>query len=187
MRALGLKEGQVFTYREFAPDIHPSVFIAPTATVIGRVSLSEYASVWFGAVIRGDEVPISIGSHTNIQDNAVIHGDEGGEVIIEDHVTVGHGAIVHGCHIQRGALIGMGAVVLDKAVVEAGALVAAGAVVGPGKRISANTLWAGCPAKPIRELDPSQYSAQDNAKHYRELSDEYRSGNVTLIQQEHRP
>ena len=179
-----MNKGHVLTYGDAIPDIHDSVFVAPTAAVIGRVTISENASIWFGAVLRGDEVPIVIGANSNIQDNVVIHGDEGGQVIIEDNVTIGHGAIIHGCHIHSGALIGMGAVVLDNAVVESGALVAAGAVVGPGKRVTANTLWAGCPARLIRELDSSKNSLEDSADHYRELSLEYRSGKVLAVYQE---
>lgn len=183
MNSVKIKGGHILTYHDAIPDIHASVFIAPTAAVIGRVVISENASIWFGAVLRGDEVPITIGASSNIQDNVVIHGDDGGQVIIEDNVTVGHSAVLHGCHIRSGALIGMGAVVLDNAVVEMGALVAAGAVVGPGKRVTANTLWAGCPAKLIRELNPSETSLQDNAEHYRELSQDYRSEKVMAIEQ----
>ena len=175
--------GQILTYGDATPDIHASVFIAPTAAVIGSVVVSENASIWFGVVVRGDVAPIAIGANSNIQDNVVIHGDSGGQVVIEDNVTVGHGALIHGCHIHGGALIGMGAIVLDHAVVESGALVAAGAVVGPGKRVAANTLWAGCPARFIRELNPSDPPLEENADHYRELSYEYCSGKVMAVKQ----
>ena len=177
-----MNAGQLFSYREATPQIHPSVFIAPTACLIGDVTVGENSSIWFGAVLRGDEVPIRIGTNSNVQDNVVIHGDEGGEVIIGNDVTIGHGAIIHGCHIHNGALIGMGAVVLDGVVVESGALVAAGAVVSPGKRVTANTLWAGCPAKPLRELKLEESSLQQNAEHYRALSEEYRSGKVLALE-----
>jgi len=174
--------GQCYRYRNAIPQVHSSAFIAPTACLIGDVTVAENASVWFGAVLRGDEVPIHIGANSNVQDNVVIHGDEGGEVLVEDNVTIGHGAIIHGCQIQSGALIGMGAVVLDGVIVESGALVAAGAVVSPGKCVTANTLWAGCPARPIRALDPSQNTFHESAEHYRALSLEYRSDKVSAIE-----
>ena len=160
-------QGHVIAYENHQPKLHPSVYIAPTACVIGDVELGEHSSVWFGAVLRGDEVAIRIGTRTNIQDGVIIHGDSGQDVHIGNDVTVGHGAIIHGCVIEDGALIGMGAVVLDGAVIESGALVAAGAVVSPGKRVGANTLWAGVPAKPLRELQPEDSVIEHNAEHYR--------------------
>ncbi|MBL4836012.1 MAG: gamma carbonic anhydrase family protein [Kordiimonadaceae bacterium] len=148
--------GHILSYQGVSPDIDGSVFVAPTASVIGNVQIAKEAGVWFGAVLRGDEVSIKIGERTNIQDGVIIHGDEGSDVVIGNDVTIGHNAIVHGCVIKDAALIGMGAVVLDGAVVETGALVAAGAVVTPGKQVAANTLWAGCPAKQIREFEPGE-------------------------------
>ena len=163
-----LGQGHIVLYQGISPEIDKSVFIAPNATVIGDVQIKADSSIWFGAVLRGDEVSIRIGQRTNIQDGVIIHGDEGKDVIIGDDVTIGHGAIVHGCKIESGALIGMGAVILDGVVVESGALVAAGAVVSPGKRVCANTLWAGVPAKQIRTMDNRPQSAiLKNAEHYR--------------------
>jgi gamma-carbonic anhydrase len=130
------------------PQIARDAFIAPNATLIGDVSIGAGSSVWFGCVLRGDEEPIHIGPGTNIQDLTLIHTSGGlSPTIIGAHVTVGHSAVIHGCTIHDGALIGMGAIVLDEAVVESGALVAAGAVVSPGKVVKAGELWAGCPAK----------------------------------------
>ena len=163
---LGLRH--IVVYQGISPQIEESVFIAPNATVIGDVKIKSDSSIWFGAVLRGDEVSIRIGQRTNIQDGVIIHGDEGKDVIIGDDVTLGHGAIVHGCTIESGALIGMGAVSLDGVVVESGALVAAGAAVSPGKRVCANTLWAGVPAKQVRTMDNrSQSEILKNAEHYR--------------------
>jgi len=164
-------QGIILEYQNHRPDIDSSVFIAPNACVIGDVVIKANASIWFNAVLRADEVSIRIGSRTNVQDGVIIHGDAGQDVVIGNNVTIGHGTIIHGCVIEDGALIGMGAVVLDGAVIERGALVAAGAVVGPGKRVSANTLWAGVPAKQIRELDvESAASLLDNAEHYTQQS-----------------
>ena len=132
---------------DHCPTIGPGVFIAPTAAVIGDVVLGEGVSVWFGAVIRGDETAIVIGAGTNIQDGTVVHSNRGGpDVSIGERVTVGHGARLHGCRIEGHALIGIGATVLDGAVVETGAIVAAGALVAPRKRVGAGELWAGTPA-----------------------------------------
>ena len=173
----------VLSYDGAEPQIANNVFLAPTATLIGDVMIGAGSSIWFGAVLRGDEVPIVIGENSNIQDGVIIHGDSGGKVHLGCDVTVGHGAILHGCTIEHSALIGMGAIVLDGAVVETGALVAAGAVVSPGKRVEANTLWAGCPAKPIRNLDPktSMADMQKSSLHYQTQSQIYRSGRVAPI------
>ena len=148
--------GHIITYQGTCPDIDDTVFVAPTASIIGNVKIAKEASVWFGAVLRGDEVSITVGERSNIQDSVIIHGDEGSDVLIGDDVTIGHSAVIHGCVIKDAALIGMGAVVLDGAIVESGALVAAGAVVTPGKHVTANTLWAGCPAKKIRDFEPEE-------------------------------
>lgn len=130
------------------PLIDATCWLAPNATVVGEVKLGADSTVWFQAVLRGDVAPITIGARVNIQDGAVIHGTfEQSETVLEDRVSVGHKAIVHGAHIGRGALIGMGAVVMDGAVVGEGAVVAAGAVVLAGTRIPAFTLWAGAPAR----------------------------------------
>lgn len=181
------KQGLWLSYSNSQPKIGSNVFVAPTAAVIGDVSVGDDSSLWFGTVLRGDEVPIRIGGKTNIQDNVVIHGDVGGEVVIGDDVTIGHGAILHGCTIKDLALIGMGAIVLDGAVVETGALVAAGAVISPGKRVEANTLWAGCPARKIRDLDPDITLAevQKSSLHYQTQSTIYQSDQVSPGLEEH--
>jgi len=131
----------IYCLGDHCPKIGPGVFIAPTAAVIGDVVLGEGVSVWFGAVIRGDETPIVIGAGTNIQDGTVVHSNRGGpDVAIGERVTVGHGARLHGCRIDSHALIGIGA------VVESGAIVAAGALIAPRKRVGTGELWAGTPA-----------------------------------------
>ncbi|NOX62463.1 MAG: gamma carbonic anhydrase family protein [Chloroflexi bacterium] len=136
------------------PDrIHPTAFIAPTATVIGHVTIGAEASIWFGAVLRGDADEIEVGPGTNIQDNVVVHADPGYPTRIGANVTIGHAAVVHGCTIDDGALIGMNATVLNGAHIGAGAIVAAGAVVPPGASIPAGALAMGAPARVVRELD----------------------------------
>src|SRR5579885_1829369 len=117
-------------YRGRAPKVHPSAFIAPTAVLIGDVEVGAESSIWFGAVLRGDNGPIRIGARTSIQDNAVIHVSEHGETLVDDDVTVGHCAVMEDCHIKNRALIGSNAVVLGGATVGSGSLIAAGSVVG---------------------------------------------------------
>jgi carbonic anhydrase/acetyltransferase-like protein (isoleucine patch superfamily) len=145
----------ILTYNGKTPKIGKGVFIAPTASIIGDVELGDGASVWFGAVLRGDEAAIRIGAHTSVQDNAVIHVYEGHDTVIEERVTIGHGAILEACLVKRGALIGMNAVVLNDAIVGRDALVAAGTVVLEGQEIPDGVLAAGAPAKVKRPLEGS--------------------------------
>lgn len=134
------------------PAIHPDAWIAPGAVVVGRVALGRAASVWYHAVLRADDDEIVVGDECNIQDHCCLHVDPGEPVILEERVSLGHRATVHGAHVEAGALIGIGAVVLGRARVGAGALVAAGAVVRPGDRIPPGVLVAGVPGKVVREL-----------------------------------
>lgn len=134
------------------PAVSATAFVHPSAEVMGRVVLGPGASVWPGAVLRGDIEKISIGARSNIQDNAVLHTDRGVATVVGRNVTVGHGAILHSCQIGDGALIGMGAVVLGKAVVGPGSLVGAGSVVPPGARIPSGHLALGAPARVVRPL-----------------------------------
>lgn len=128
------------------------VRVAANATLVGDVTLGDNASIWYGAVVRGDTGPIHIGSNTNIQDNAVLHGSPGSPLTIGDNVTVGHAAIVHGCTVKDGALVGMGAILLNGCVVGEEAMVAAGALVTGGTVIPPMMLAMGSPAKVIRPL-----------------------------------
>lgn len=138
----------ILTWKGIAPRIASSAFVAPNATIIGDVDVGEGASIWFGCVLRGDEEAIRVGRGTNIQDLTLVHTSGGvSPTLIGDDVTIGHGAIIHGCTIHDRALIGMGAIVLDEAVIGSEAVIAAGAVVSPGKRVGAGELWAGCPAR----------------------------------------
>jgi len=142
----------ILPYRTIYPTIHPSVFIAPGADVIGRVRLAKDVSIWFGCVLRGDVNRIEIGRATNIQDGSILHVDDDHPCRIADHVHVGHHANLHGCVVARGAMIGIGAIVLSGARVGAGAIVGAGSVVLEGTRIPPRTLAVGAPARVVRKV-----------------------------------
>ncbi|MCU1571233.1 MAG: gamma carbonic anhydrase family protein [Naasia sp.] len=157
-----------------APDIAPDAFVAASATLIGKVRLGAGSSVFFGAVLRADRAAIELGDRSNIQDNVSVHGDEGIPVLIGSGVSVGHGAVVHGCTVEDDCLIGMGAIVLNGAVIGAGSLVAAGAVVLEGTVIPPGSLVAGVPGKVRRELTgEEQAGIRSNAATYLELSRAY--------------
>ncbi|MCD7442844.1 gamma carbonic anhydrase family protein [Streptomyces lincolnensis] len=134
------------------PDIHEEAFVAPTASVIGDVTLEAGAGIWYGAVARGDVERIRVGPRSNIQDNCTLHADPGFPVVIGARVSVGHNAVVHGATVEDDCLIGMGATVLNGAVIGAGSLVAAQALVPQGMRVPPGSLVAGVPAKVKREL-----------------------------------
>lgn len=144
----------IYRLDSLAPVLGPGAWVAPNATVIGDVTLGEGASVWFGAVLRGDVMPIRVGARTNIQDNAVIHvTHEAYATTIGDDVTVGHLALLHGCTIGHRCLVGMGSIVLDGAIVEDDCMIAAGALVPPGMRVPSGSLVMGRPAKRARALE----------------------------------
>ncbi|MFB7460470.1 MULTISPECIES: gamma carbonic anhydrase family protein [unclassified Streptomyces] len=134
------------------PQVDEGAFLAPTATVIGDVSLGAGASVWYGAVLRGDVERIAVGAGSNVQDNCTLHADPGFPVSVGERVSIGHNAVVHGATVEDDCLIGMGATVLNGAVIGAGSLVAAQALVPQGMRVPPGSLVAGVPAKVRREL-----------------------------------
>lgn len=140
-------------YRGRSPKVHATAFVAPTAVLIGDVEVGPESSIWFGAVLRGDNGPIRVGARSSIQDNAVLHVSEHGETIVGDDVTVGHCAVMEDCHIKQRALIGSNAVVLGGAVVGEGSLIAAGSVVGERSEIPPGVLAAGAPAKVKKSLE----------------------------------
>jgi carbonic anhydrase/acetyltransferase-like protein (isoleucine patch superfamily) len=147
--------------------IHPSAWVAPGAFLRGDVTLGENVSVWYNAVLRADQEAIRIGKNSNVQDNAVIHGDPDNDVIVGENVTVGHGAILHGCTVEDGALIGMGAVVLDHAVIGAGSIVGAGAVVASGTIVPPRSLVVGIPAKVKKTLTAEESAGNlENVEEY---------------------
>ncbi|MFC5184065.1 gamma carbonic anhydrase family protein [Actinomadura harenae] len=134
------------------PEIHPDAWIAPGAVVVGRVRLGRAASVWYGSVLRGEDEEIVVGDECNIQDLSCLHADPGMPAVLEDRVSLGHKAMVHGAHVETGSLIGIGAIVLNGARIGANTLIAAGALVPPGKKIPSGVLVAGTPGKVVREL-----------------------------------
>lgn len=138
------------------PTLAQNVRVASNATVAGEVTLESGVSIWYGAVLRGDEDSIHIGSDSNIQDNAVVHADPGYPTTVGHSVTVGHAAILHGCTVEDGALIGMGAILLNGCVVGAGSLVAAGALIPQHMVIPPGSLVMGSPAKVVRALRPDE-------------------------------
>lgn len=150
-------------------------WIAPSAVVIGKVKLKKKASIWWHAVLRGDNDPITIGEGTNIQDGAILHTDPGFPVVIGNHVTVGHMAMVHGCTIGDGALIGINAVVLNGAKVGRNCLIGAKALVTEGMEIPDSSLAVGAPAKVIRQVTPEHIARmQDGVQSYIDRSKLYR-------------
>jgi carbonic anhydrase/acetyltransferase-like protein (isoleucine patch superfamily) len=167
----------ILEYEGKRPVIGADVFIAPTAVIIGNVEIGDGASVWFGAVIRGDEGRIVIGRGSNVQDNAVLHTTPEHPTIIGEDVTIGHGALLEGCTVERGAVVGMGAILLHRAVLGEEAMIAAGGVMTPGTIIPSRTLAAGSPAVVKKELSGAALeSVARSAKVYHELSKQYRAG-----------
>ncbi len=131
-----------------------AAFVAPNATVMGRVTLGDQASIWYGAVVRGDVERIEIGAYSNVQDGAIIHGDPGMATVIADYVTIGHRAVVHSAHIEKGCLIGIGAIVLDGVRVGTGSIIGAGAVVT--KNVMDRSMMVGVPAKLLRMVSEEE-------------------------------
>lgn len=166
----------VLPYRDRTPSIAETAFVAPGAAVIGGVEIGERASVWFGCVLRGDVNFIHVGAGTNLQDGTVVHVSRRTHpTVIGQNVVVGHQATIHACLLEDGCFVGMRAIVMDGAVVEKGAMVAAGALVAPGKRVLSGELWAGMPAKKLRELtDEERAYMKESAEHYARLAQEYR-------------
>lgn len=166
----------ILSYGGHTPRIHPSAFVAPNAVVIGNVDIGAEASIWFGAVLRGDHPDhvIRVGARTSIQDNCVLHVSARGPTIVGEDVTVGHGAVFESCEIREGALIGMNAVLLHECVIGQGALVAALSVVPTGMIVPDHTLVAGSPAKVRKELSGESADwVRGSAAHYVELSRRY--------------
>lgn len=164
--------GGVYRLGARRPRLHPSVFVAPGAIVVGDVELAEDVSVWPGSVLRGDYGRISVGARTNIQDGSVVHATEELATVIGADVVVGHGARLEGCVIEDAALIGMGSILLHEVRVGSGALIAAGAVVRPGTVVPPGAMAAGVPAA-VREARSPEAAAERAALH-RAMSDEYR-------------
>lgn len=168
-------------FKNASPKVDPSAFVAETAVIIGDVEIGPRANIWYGVVIRGDINHVRIGAETNIQENTVVHVDLNDRglgdcaTIIGDRVTVGHGAILHGCKIGDDCLIGMGATLLSGASVGAGSVVAAGALVREGQQIPERSMVMGMPAEVKRQLpEEALEKLRRSAAHYVELSEEYK-------------
>jgi carbonic anhydrase/acetyltransferase-like protein (isoleucine patch superfamily) len=173
--------GMLMTFRGKTPRVHPTAFIAPTAVLIGDVEVGAEASIWFGAVLRGDheEHGIRIGERTSIQDNCVLHVSARGPTIVGADVTVGHGAVFESCEIRRGCLIGMNAVILHGALIDEYALVAALSVVSEGMQVPAGTLVAGVPARVRKELTGEAARwVRESPGHYVDLGRSYRAEGI---------
>ena len=165
----------LYPYRGVMPIVHPDAFVAQNAAVIGDTHIGKNSGVWYGCVIRGDVNEIRIGEGTNIQDLTMIHCAELGQgTYLGDNITVGHSAVLHACTIQDDALIGIQACVMDDCVVQKGAMLAAGALLTPGKIIPAGEVWAGRPAKKLRNVSARDLEfMQINRQRYVNLAAEY--------------
>jgi carbonic anhydrase/acetyltransferase-like protein (isoleucine patch superfamily) len=157
------------------PMIPPSVFVAENAVIVGDVEIGEDASIWFGSVVRGDVNYIRIGGRTNIQDACVVHVTSNTHpTIVEDEVTVGHRVVLHGCHVERGCLIGIGAILLDGVRVGANSLVAAGSLLTPGTQVPPRVLVMGSPARVKRQLTEDEIARLDRSwRNYVDLKNRY--------------
>jgi len=172
----------LIAYHGRSPVLDPTAFVAPGAVLIGDVELGAEASVWYNCVLRGDVNRIRIGARTNIQDGTILHvdsprpGHEAGQpTLIGEEVLIGHLAMVHGCVLHDRSFVGLGAIVMDGCEIESGAMLAAGAMLTPGKRIPAGQLWAGRPAKYLRDLtDEEQAMNLAGVFHYVELAKRHR-------------
>jgi len=159
------------------PKVHPDAYIAPTAVLIGDVEVGANASIWFGAVLRGDEAPIKVGEGANVQDNAVLHCSTNLPTIVERDATVGHSAQLEGCVVEEGALVGMGATMLQRSRLGAGAVLAAAALLQEGQEVPPGHLAAGVPAEVKKQLGGSSSEwIAIAAKHYQERAVRYRAG-----------
>ncbi|MCR4514107.1 gamma carbonic anhydrase family protein [Aeromicrobium sp. 50.2.37] len=161
------------------PSVPDDAWVAPSATLVGDVTLGEGASIWYGAVLRGDNEPIVIGARSNVQDNCSFHVDTGLPVTVGEGVSVGHNAVVHGATIEDDVLVGMGAVIMNGAVIGRNSLVAAGALVTEGTVVPPRSLVAGVPAKVRRELsDEEVESVRSNGRTYLRLRELHRGAEV---------
>lgn len=167
----------LYALDDIAPEVDPEAWVAPDANVIGRVILGPRASVWFGATLRGDNEPITVGAGSNVQENCVFHTDMGYPLTIGRDCTIGHKAMLHGCTIGDETLVGMGATVLNGAVIGRNCLIGAGALVTEGKHIPDGSLVMGMPAKVVRSLAPEAVAGlRASARHYQDRASAFRKG-----------
>lgn len=153
----------LYAYQGKRPQLDPSVFVAPSAEVIGEVGAATDASIWYGCLLRGDIAKIEIGERTNVQDLTVVHVDHNQPTLIGSDVTIGHRAVIHACTIGSGCLIGMGAIILNGAEIGEGSLIGAGTLIPPRKKIPPGSMVLGVPGKVVRRLTPAEI--EDQRKH----------------------
>ena len=158
----------VKTIRGFAPQFGKNCFLADNSVVVGEVTMGDNCTVWFNAVVRGDVNSITIGNDTNIQDGAIIHCTyQKAKTVIGNKVSIAHNAIVHGCTVEDNVLIGMGAIVMDDAVIGTGSVIAAGAIILPGTKVEPGSVYAGVPAKKVKEVGEEMKAViERTAKNY---------------------
>lgn len=167
----------IYQYEDRIPSLPEEYYVAENATVIGDVVLKNQASIWFGAVLRGDIEPVIIGERSNIQDNSVAHTGAGAPTLIGDDVTVGHNVVLHGCKVGNNCLIGMGAILLDRCEIGDNCIIGAGTIVGQGKTIPPGSLALGAPARVIRRLSEEDIAnVRSYAERYIEKMRAYRNG-----------
>ena len=156
-----------YSFAGHAPDTAAAAFVAASAELIGNVALAEGASIWYGAVLRGDDGSITIGKNSNVQDNSVLHSDPGGQVALGENVTIGHSALIHGCTVGDGSLIGMHATLLNHCAVGRGCIIGAGALVPEGMVVPDGMIAVGVPAKLLHPASAAQQAhSLENAAHY---------------------
>ena len=171
----------LYALNENTPEIDPSAWVAETAVVIGKVRLAQDSSVWFGAVLRGDNELIQIGVGSNVQDGAVMHTDMGYRLTLGQHVTVGHNAMLHGCSVGDGSLIGINAVILNGAIIGKNCIIGANTLIAEGKEIPDNSLVVGSPGKVVKQLTEQQVTQLKlNAIHYVENAKRYQQSLIRL-------
>ena len=164
--------------------IHPTAFIASTAAVMGDVTLGEDASVWYGAVLRGDMAPIVVGAESNVQDGTIVHVDEGLPCVVGRRVGIGHRVILHGCTVEDDCLIAMGSVLLNGVVIGSGSVVAAGAVVPEGMRVPPRSLIMGVPGRIVRTVDEAlTQRVASTWRHYVEEARAHKGGRYPLVRE----
>ena len=169
----------IYQLEDRIPQIHPSSYVAPSADIIGSVSLGEEASVWFNAVVRGDNDPITIGNRSNIQDNSVLHSDPGIPLTIGDNVTVGHSVMLHGCDVGHNSLIGIGSIVLNRANIGSYCIVGANSLITEGKSFPDYSLIVGSPGRAIRQLNKEEIAMLESiAQSYVDKIPRYRGMSV---------
>ncbi|MEM9192722.1 MAG: gamma carbonic anhydrase family protein [Myxococcota bacterium] len=178
---LGARPLNYSPYRGRWPSVADGAYVAPSASLVGDVTIGTESSIWFGAVLRGDVQPIRVGERTSIQDNAIVHATEGwAPTVVGNDVTVGHGVILHGCQIGDLVLIGMGTIILDEASVGARSMIGAGSLVTARSKIPEGVLAFGRPAKPVRDLRPDELKRlEESSQIYVRHAGEYLAESVT--------